>query len=81
MTSLFETRYRERFGAGLKLKASEIDREIRFRPINASLENRDESQGSLNWSIRISDVMGHQSQFAPLADILTDATPRTASGE
>ena len=68
----FTIRYSERFGAGLKLKATTCDREIRYRPVNASLEYRDDSPDSLSWSITIGDVLGHQAQFDPLADLLAE---------
>ena len=50
-----------------------MDRELRYRPVNPSLEYRDESEGPLIWSIRILDVLGYQSQFIPLADLLAQS--------
>jgi uncharacterized tellurite resistance protein B-like protein len=70
LSSLFKQRYREQFGDGLKLTSSAVDREIRYRPVNASLEYRDESAEALVWSVRISNVLGCSNQFAPLADLL-----------
>ncbi len=68
--SLFQTRYLKRFDLGLKLKPGSTDHAIRYQPINASLQYREESQGVVNWSIKIPDVLGFESQFTPLADLL-----------
>ena len=40
--SLFKTRYVERFGAGMQVEPSSIDRQIRYQPINASLHDHHE---------------------------------------
>src|SRR5262249_30716516 len=71
LTSLFRLRYREQFGDGLKPKASDTSHELRYRPINASLEYRDETARALSWSSRIEGPSGHDAQFAPLAELVT----------
>jgi uncharacterized tellurite resistance protein B-like protein len=70
LTPLFDARYSERFGSGLKLKPSSTDRQFSYEPINVSLQYRDESEAPLNWSIRIPDVIGYERQFTPLAALL-----------
>ena len=73
LTSLFKLRYRERFGTGLKLKSTEHDRELRYRPVNPSLEYRDESEEPLTQSIRIPDTLRDHAQFTSLADLLVQS--------
>ena len=73
LTSLFELRYRKQFGTGLRLRASGVHREIQYRPVNASLEYRDDSQFPLKWSVRIIDVLSDEPQIAPLAELLKHA--------
>ena len=66
--SLFEKRYRERFGEGLILKASKRDRKISYRPASPSLLGPDWSGSSIE-TVKIPNVMGIQSQFSPFVDI------------
>jgi len=74
--SLFEERYREQFGEGLILKASETDRSLNYRPASPSLLSRlhgswsfVDLSGRSTEPIKIPDVLGIQSQFSPLATI------------
>ena len=73
VATLFELRYREQFGIGLKAAASQIVHEIRYRPINASLEYRDQSEVVMAWPIKTTNLLGGQSPIAPLADLLLRA--------
>ena len=56
-SSLFKDRYLERFGTGIQLEPSSIDRHIRYQPINVSLHDHLELRASMTWSIRINDVL------------------------
>ena len=69
-TSLFKTRYLERFGTGMHLEPSSMDRQIRYQPINASLHDHQEFPAPPTWSFRINDVLNNERQFTPLADLL-----------
>jgi uncharacterized tellurite resistance protein B-like protein len=71
--SLFKMRYLEHSGGGMKLKPSSLDRQLWYQPINVSLQYQDQSEELLSWSIRIPDVLGHESQFTPLADLFSRA--------
>ena len=44
LVSLFEMRYRERFGHGLSLRPADRIRELRYQPLNGSLAYREESR-------------------------------------
>jgi hypothetical protein len=71
LRSLFETRYRDQFGRGLKLSASLNDRQIRYQPVNGSIEYRDQSDDATsNWSFTIKDVVGFAHQFKAVSDLL-----------
>jgi uncharacterized tellurite resistance protein B-like protein len=84
LESQFNTRYRERFGSGLRLSASSIDRQFQYRPVNASLEYRDQSDDAkLCWSFTIKSVKSHTIQCTPVADLLAqivgDLPPTTST--
>jgi uncharacterized tellurite resistance protein B-like protein len=68
--SLFKTRYLERFGAGMQVEPSAIDRLVRYQPINASLHDHHDLPAPLTWAFRINDVLNNERQFTPLADLL-----------
>ena len=69
--TLFESRYREQFGAGLVLKASARNRPLAYVPASPSLLAECGEPGTSNLQIGIPNVLGIPSQFAPLVAIWT----------
>ena len=67
--SLFEHRYRERFGDGLILKAAKRDRSLAYRPASLSLLGGSGRPGPHAQPINIPNVLGFKSQFSPLVAI------------
>ena len=67
--SLFEKRYRERFGDGLILQVSERDRSLSYRPASPSLLSDIDLSRRSNGPVKIPNVLGIQSQFTPLVAI------------
>lgn len=63
----FEALYRERFGEGLRLTASDRPRTWKYRPINPSLQSWEHF--STLWSVSAPDVLGEAEQFLPLLEI------------
>ena len=70
LTSLFESRYLERFGFGLTLDADD-EFELRYRPANPSLRSRVDELRSSSRPITIPNVLGLKGQFQPLVTILS----------
>ncbi len=76
LMSRFATRYRERFGRGLKLGASTVERLISYRRVNSSIACRGSSDNSsLGWSITVKDVLGYAHQFKAVAELLAQDSP------
>ena len=75
LRSLFEQRYREQFGEGLILKASDSDRSLSYRRLSPSPLSK--LHGSQAWDssgrsaapVKLPNVLGIQSQFSPLVEI------------
>jgi len=67
--SLFEKRYREQFGGGLILNASESDRSLSYRPASPSLLFNATLSARFIAPIKIPNVTAVQSQFSPLITI------------
>ncbi len=67
--SLFEKRYHEQFVEGLVLKISKRERSLAYRPASPSLLFDAGLAGRCSEPIVVPNVLGIQSQFAPLAAI------------
>ncbi len=65
---LFESKYRDQFGEGILLRASKRERTLNYRPASPSLLYRSSSD-SIIPPVKIPNVLGIQSQFAPLVSI------------
>ena len=71
LRSLFKIRYQERFGHGLILKANDHNFDLRYRPANPSIRGKFDELRPSSGPIKIPDVLGFESQFYPLASILS----------
>ncbi|WZO96060.1 TerB N-terminal domain-containing protein [Isosphaeraceae bacterium EP7] len=67
---LFSKRYAEQFGDGLKLRVAKRDREVSYQLASPSLHEILGARRGLE-PVRVPNVLGIQSQFAPLAKIWT----------
>jgi uncharacterized tellurite resistance protein B-like protein len=67
-SSLFESRYHDEFGEGIALRVSKRDRTLNYRPASPSLLGGQLPE-RVTTPIKIPDVLGIQSQFAPLVSI------------
>jgi hypothetical protein len=66
--ALFGKRYAEQFGEGMHLRTAKRDREVVYRPASPSLLDESLVRKHIP-PIRVPNVLGFQSQFAPLIDI------------
>jgi uncharacterized tellurite resistance protein B-like protein len=66
--ALFEGRYHDQFGDGLVLRVSKRERTLRYRPASPALLDWG-SADRTGRSVKIPDVLGIQSQFAPLVNL------------
>ncbi len=69
-SAIFRKRYSEQFGDGLILRTAKRDREVAYRPASPSLLDVISARGGLE-QVRVPNVLGIQSQFAPLVRIWT----------
>ena len=69
--ALFALRYRERFDAGLILKASNRQRAISYHPASPSLLKADRADSAVK-PVMVPDVLGIQSQFTSVVKVWTD---------
>ena len=67
--SLFEKRYRDKFGEGLALKASKRERSLGYRPASPSFLFDGALSARNTEPIMIPNVLGIQSQFSPLVAV------------
>jgi uncharacterized tellurite resistance protein B-like protein len=65
--ALFDKRYCEEFGEGLRLRASESDRALTYRPASPSLLSHFTYDSYP--CVRLANVLGIQSQFSPLVSL------------
>lgn len=69
--SLFNQKYKERFGDGMMLKVSDRERLLGYHPASPSLLELGYSSAALAL-VRIPNVLGIQSQFKPLVQIWSE---------
>jgi len=68
--TLFAKRYAEKFGEGLLLRAAKRDREVVYRPASPSMLEQIHARNYFE-PVRVPNILGIQSQFAPLIPIWT----------
>lgn len=72
---LFDIKYKEKYGKGLVLKASKIERKLEYHPASPSLgtlHSDYDDESAVIQPIRIPNIMGIQSQFKELVEIWTE---------